>query len=250
MKAVTRQRPKNANYFVSSNPTKSHGAPLKTKSRSRHAVEQKSPPSKKQSSQPEGSGGRMTKFRNLDDIPDFTDEFGKDKPHAENSWSCDEQQSSSGGITSHLDEVPFSPAQRIAQMSCNVPDSPKLCEPPPLPAEEHRLNSNYGGFKSGPPANMHSPNNRRAPTSYDDSCDSVDTDISDLDDECNNSYFSSTDDYHVDYAPEKRGNNAKKASLSKTELLLKNSYTCRSLETPSKVSRHKRSGRNTKQLPN
>jgi hypothetical protein len=220
MKAVTRQRPKNANYSVSSN------VPLNAKSRTRQPEKQpQRPKQQERNSKPEGDGGKMTKFRSLDDIPDFTDDFGKDKSDVEvvdsPDWRPDPAAAYSPpshyhnnhtNIHSHS-TAPASgrglvPANNYSKMSNQrgpppaLPVQVQVHGPPPLPAEE--LSQPAAHHSEGYPLPQR--RNYTPPPCFDNnSCGSVDTDLSDDDDDCNNSYFSSTDDYHVDYTPSKGG---------------------------------------------
>lgn len=213
MKAVTRQRPKNANYSVSSNPTHTNGAPLKAKPRTRQPEKQPQRP-KAEGKQPkcEDEGGKMTKFRSLDDIPDFTDDFGRDKSNIEivNSphVSPDPTTEYSSASASQYDSSPFkkqsvgvSAYGHSANTNSAHRQTPPVLRgpPPPLPHEHMKKNQNKQNL-----VEYLSPQRRNnAPTACFDnnSCGSVDTDLSDDDDDCNNSYFSSTDDYHVNYMP-------------------------------------------------
>ena len=237
MKAVTRQRPKNANYSVSSNPTCTNGAPLKAKAKPKpnaNAHPSASKPSEQ--SQPRkqagggvgvgvgagaGVGGKMTKFRSLDDIPDFTDDFGKDKSdfHSDCGNSSPTPHYSPAPVVNrfqHNDPPVVSSYGRVEDKRQVPPLQVQSKAPPPLPAESARSN-----MKQFSPPKKSNP----APTYFDDnSCDSVDTDLSDDDDECNHSYFSSKDDYNVDYTPGKSGGVQHKSRVVKPTKPVQKSY--------------------------
>ena len=217
MKAVTRQRPKNANYSVSSNPTHTNGAPLKAKPRHSKPEERSQRP-KDPAKQPmlEGDGGKMTNFRSLDDIPDFTDDFGSDKsnikkvdspygkldPVDKESFVSSPRYKNSPTKGQHVANPPQRNRKDIVNRS---PPSSLRGPPPPLPAENLDIQNKQ--------KHMEYPSSLMGNNAHDtNSCASVDTDFSDEDeeeDDCNNSYFSSTDDYHIDYTPGKRNNNVR-----------------------------------------
>lgn len=203
MKAVTRQRPKNANYSVSSNPTHTNGAPLKTRPKPRGG-EKAQPPSKgpsgavRQLKQPskerdDEHGGIMTKFRSLDDIPDFSDDFGKNKVTTSpinNVEICHHAQANHDTANEYPSRLKIPSSNQ--QKSC----------PPPLPAESlmHQSatpESQNNNFRSISPDSFSADNQ---------SSNSIETDPSDDDNFHSNhskAYFSSKDDHQVDYTPSK-----------------------------------------------
>jgi hypothetical protein len=164
-----------------------------------------------------GNGGKMTNFRSLDDIPDFTDDFGK------HSNDFEESESPRGATDDPIAEympVQFNKVQskvggvsgysKVTDKRTSTSAPPMTLAPPPLPAEEYNHHHHHASKGN---SDAHSPlrkANAPAPSGFDtNSCDSVDTDLSDDDyeDDCNNAYYSSRDDYHVDYSSPSKINN-------------------------------------------
>lgn len=234
MKAVTRQRPKNANYSVSANPTHSNGVPLNTKSRTRVPDKLSQPQQVKQIEKKtkikiDENEGKMTKFRSLDDIPDFTDDFGKDKHelHENDELPRYEANSPIHYTPTHPHNSPPKKSGGYYSKDAEKRPSPKVSKaPPPLPAEGNSKYNKSPVSNERPPPQMRS---SAPPPVYDDnSCDSVDTDFSDDDDiDCNNSYLSSTDDYNVDYTPGKASQN--KGRVVKSVRPVQKSYPTKKL---------------------
>lgn len=206
MKAVTRQRPKNANYSVSSNSTMTNGAPLKAKSRVRQPPKQSQQLKKQEKNFVESDGGKMTKFRSLDDIPDFGEDFGNDKSKldvGEPSCRYHPPKSLNNDNSGYYQNFIEDPDDYITEKVHQKLDNPRpIKEPPPLPAEK-LCSLSYGDARCNKQPKLPSPQNV---ISYDHTNDdqiSNESDISDIedDDDCNRSYFSSTDDYHIGYPP-------------------------------------------------